>query len=110
MSMEGEHLKPSIGFVGMGYMGSHMAQRLLDASYQLTVYDRTEEKAQKVGQRGALVAQTPRDVGAGCQIVVVSVRDDRDQGGEMFGPDWTLAGEHGGETVIDLHISSTESH
>ena len=29
MSMEDDHLKPSIGFVGMGHMGSHMAQRLL---------------------------------------------------------------------------------
>jgi 3-hydroxyisobutyrate dehydrogenase-like beta-hydroxyacid dehydrogenase len=29
MSIEGD-LKPKIGFVGMGYMGSHMAQRLLD--------------------------------------------------------------------------------
>lgn len=25
MSMEGDHLKPSIGFIGMGHMGSHMA-------------------------------------------------------------------------------------
>ncbi len=29
MNMEGDHLKPSIGFIGMGHMGSHMAQRLL---------------------------------------------------------------------------------
>ncbi len=33
--------KPHIGFLGMGHMGSHMAQRLLDAGYQVTVYDRT---------------------------------------------------------------------
>ncbi len=49
--MEGDHLKPSIGFIGMGPMGSHIAHRLLDTGYQLTVYDRTEEKAQEVGQR-----------------------------------------------------------
>ena len=33
--MEGYHLKPSIGFIGMGHRGSHMAQILLDAGYQL---------------------------------------------------------------------------
>ena len=38
MNMEGDQLKPSIGFIGMGYMGSHMAQRLLEAGYRLTVY------------------------------------------------------------------------
>ena len=38
MNMEGDQLKPSIGFIGMGHMGSHMAQRLLEAGYRLTVY------------------------------------------------------------------------
>ena len=45
MNTKGDNLKPSIGFIGMGHMSSHMAQRLLDAGYQLTVYDRTEELA-----------------------------------------------------------------
>jgi 3-hydroxyisobutyrate dehydrogenase-like beta-hydroxyacid dehydrogenase len=45
-----EHSKPSIGFIGMGHMGSHMARKLLDAGYHLTVYDRTKEKAQELGQ------------------------------------------------------------
>ncbi len=38
MNMEGDQLKPCIGFIGMGHMGSHMAQRLLEAGYRLTVY------------------------------------------------------------------------
>ena len=102
MSMKGDHLKPSIGFIGMGHMGSHMAQRLLDAGYRLTVYDRTREKAQEVGQRGAQVAQTPRELAAGCQIVMASVTDDRAQEQVMFGPDGALAGVHGGSIVIDM--------
>jgi 3-hydroxyisobutyrate dehydrogenase-like beta-hydroxyacid dehydrogenase len=88
------HLKPSIGFIDMGRMGSHMAQRLLDAGYQLTVYDRTRERAEEVGQRGAQIAQTPRDLAAGCQIVMASVTDDRAQEEVMFGPDGALAGVH----------------
>lgn len=107
--MEGDHLKPSIGFVGMGHMGSHMAQRLLDAGYQLTVYDRTKEKAQEVGQRGAQVVQTPRELAAGCQIVMASVRDDRAQGEVMFGPDGALAGVHGRSILIDLSTVSPDA-
>jgi 6-phosphogluconate dehydrogenase (decarboxylating) len=55
--------KPRIGFLGMGHMGSHMAQRLLEAGYQLTVYDRTPENAQEAGRKGASVAQTPLGTG-----------------------------------------------
>ena len=93
--MEGDHLKPSIGFIGMGHMGSHMVQRLLDAGYQLTVYDRTEEKPRRWEQRGAQVAQTPRDLAANCQVVMACVRNDEAQHEVMFGPDGALAGVHG---------------
>ena len=109
ISMEGDRLKPSIGFIGMGHMGSHMAQRLLNAGYQLTVYDRTREKAQEVGQQGAQVALTPRDLAAGCQIVMASVTDDRAQEEVMFGPDGALAGVHDGSIVIDLSTVSPDA-
>jgi hypothetical protein len=109
MSMEGDHLKPSIGFIGMGHMGGHMAQRLLDAGYHLTVYDRTKEKGQEVGQRGVQVAQTPRDLAAGCQIVMASVSDDRAQAEVMFGPNGALAGVHGRSILIDLSTVSPEA-
>ena len=38
MTMQ-EQSKPTIGFIGMGHMGSHMAPRLIHAGYHLTVYD-----------------------------------------------------------------------
>jgi 3-hydroxyisobutyrate dehydrogenase-like beta-hydroxyacid dehydrogenase len=101
-------LKPSIGFIGTGHMGSHMAQRLLDAGYQLTVYDRTRERAEEVGKQGAQIAQTPRDLAAGCQIVMASVTDDRAQEEVMFGPAGALAGVHDGSIVIDLSTVSPD--
>ena len=106
MSMEGDHLKPSIGFIGMGHMGSHMVQRLLDAGYQVTVYDRTKEKAQEVGQRGAQVAQMPKELAAHCQVVMACVTDDEAQHEVMFGPEGALAGTHAGSTIIDLSTVS----
>src|SRR6266480_7116221 len=109
MSMEGDHLKPSIGFIGMGHMGSHMAHRLLDAGYQVTVYDRTKEKAQEVGQRGALVAQTPKELAANCQVVMACVTNDEAQHDVMFGPDGALAGTHTGSVIIDLSTVSPDA-
>ncbi len=109
MNMEGDHLKPSIGFIGMGHMGSHMAQRLLDAGYQVTVYDRTKEKVQEVGQRGAQVAQTPKDLAANCQVVMACVTDDEAQHDVMFGPEGALAGTHVGSVIIDLSTVSPDA-
>src|SRR5947209_3022428 len=109
MNMEDDHLKPGLGFIGMGHMGSHMAQRLLGAGYQLTVYDRTREKAKALGQQGALVAQTAKDLAANCQIVLVCVTDDEAQHDVMFGPDGALAGTHVGLVIIELSTVSPDA-
>jgi 3-hydroxyisobutyrate dehydrogenase len=109
MNMESNTLKPSIGFIGMGHMGSHMAQRLLDAGYQVTVYDRTKEKAQELEHRGALVAQTPKELAANCQVVMACVTNDEAQQEVMFGPDGALAGVHAGSVIIDLSTVSPDA-
>src|SRR5436853_398402 len=109
MNMESNKLKPSIGFIGMGHMGSHMVQRLLDAGYQLTVYDRTEEKAKALGQHGALVAPTPKELAANCQVVMACVTNDEAQHDVMFGPDGAIAGVNAGSAIIDLSTVSPDA-
>src|SRR5438105_9001596 len=109
MNIDSNKLKPSIGFIGMGHMGSHMAQRLLDAGYQVTVYDRTKEKAQELEHRGAMVAQTPKDLAANCQVVMDCVTNDEAQHDVMFGPDGALAGVHDGSIIIDLSTVSPDA-
>src|SRR5438874_2948857 len=97
---------PMVGVIGMGYMGSHMAQKLLAAGYQLTVYDRTEEKAQELGPLGALIARTTRELATRSDVVLVSVTDDVAQEQVMFGQDGALAGLHAGSLIIDLSTVS----
>src|SRR6266550_4114554 len=109
MYMEDDHLKPGLGFIGIGHMGSHMVQRLFDAGYQVTVYDRTEEKAKALGQRGARVAKTPKDLAANCQVVMACVTNDEAQHNVMFGPDGALAGTHTGSVIIDLSTVSPDA-
>src|SRR3989442_12079213 len=99
MTMQ-EHSKPTIGFIGMGHMGSHMAPRLLAAGYHLTVYDRTREKAQAI--QGATVAGTPKEAAANSDVVISIVTDDAAQEEIMFGPNGVLAGMHSGSAVIDM--------
>ena len=102
MNAERDKLKPTIGFIGMGHMGTPMTRRLLDAGYRLTVHDRIEERARKAEQWGATVAHTPKELAAKSQVVMSSVTNDAFQQEAMFGPDGALAGVRGGSMMIDL--------
>lgn len=50
-----------IGFLGTGLMGRPMAERLLAAGYQLTVWNRTVAKTAPLAEAGASVAETPAE-------------------------------------------------
>ena len=99
-----EQSKPTIGFIGMGHMGSHMVPRLMSAGYHLTVYDRTKEKAQAIA--GATVAETPEAAAAHSDIVISIVTNDPALEEVMFGPDGVLAGTHAGSVIIDMSTVS----
>ncbi len=99
-----EQPKPTIGFIGMGHMGSHMASRLISAGYHLKVYDRTKEKAQAIA--GATVAETPEDAAAQSDIVISIVTNDPALEEVMFGPDGVLAGTRAGSVIIDMSTVS----
>ena len=51
-----------VGFIGLGIMGSLQAMNLAKAGYELTVFNRTREKAEAwVAEHGGTVADSPRD-------------------------------------------------
>ncbi len=99
-----EQSQPTIGFIGMGHMGSHMASRLIRAGYHLTVYDRTREKAQAIA--GATVAETPEEAAAHSDAVISIVTDDAALEEVMLGPNGVLAGTHTGSVIIDMSTVS----
>ena len=103
MTMQ-EQSKPTIGFIGMGHMGSHMAPRLIRAGYHLTVYDRTREKAQAIA--GATVAETPEEAAANSDVVIPIVSNDAALEEVMLGPNGVLAGTHAGSVIIDMSTVS----
>src|SRR6266853_4438657 len=99
-----EQSKPTISFIGMGHMGSHMAPRLIRAGYHLTVYDRTREKAQAIA--GATVAETPEEAAANSDVVISIVSNDAALEEVMLGPNGVLAGTHAGSVIIDMSTVS----
>ena len=48
-----------LGFIGLGYMGSRIARRLIAAGYPLIVYNRDRTKATELANLGAEVAGHP---------------------------------------------------
>ena len=100
--------KPSIGFIGLGSMGTLMVQRLHQAGYQMTVYDRTREKAQEVAHQDIKVADSPRELAGACDIVMSMVTDNSALEAIMHGPDGALAGANAHTTFVDLSTVSPQ--
>jgi 3-hydroxyisobutyrate dehydrogenase-like beta-hydroxyacid dehydrogenase len=62
-----------LGFIGVGRMGIHMAGRLIEAGYEITVFDTNETAMQRLEQRGAKRAASAADVASRCETVLVSL-------------------------------------
>ena len=65
-----------VALLGLGVMGTGMADNLLKAGLPLTVYNRTRAKAEALRERGAQVAATPRAAARGAEVVISMVGDD----------------------------------
>jgi 3-hydroxyisobutyrate dehydrogenase-like beta-hydroxyacid dehydrogenase len=66
-------VKQELGFIGVGQMGIHMAGRLLEAGYGVTIYDINETAVARLVQRGARRAETPAAVASAAEIVLASL-------------------------------------
>ncbi len=58
-----------IGFIGLGIMGSRMAKNLLKNGFEITVYNRSKEKAEDLLKAGALWAESPRKLAEKADII-----------------------------------------
>ena len=65
-----------MGLIGLGNMGTAIAERLLDAGYSLVVNNRTLEKAEAFAALGADVAATPEELVERVDVVLTSLAND----------------------------------
>jgi 3-hydroxyisobutyrate dehydrogenase-like beta-hydroxyacid dehydrogenase len=84
-------------------MGSGMAQNLLCAGHEFTVYNRTRAKAQPLAEKGARLAASPAEAARNSEAVITMLPDDEAVDEVTFGEDGILAGL--GESAT--HISSS---
>ena len=81
-----------IGFLGAGTMGSAMIPNLLKGGHDVTVYNRTLEKARPLEGLGAKLSPTPRQAVEGVDAIISIVIDDAASKAVWTGKDGALAG------------------
>lgn len=94
--------KPTIGFIGLGGMGSRMAGRLIDDDFPVIVYNRNWKRAEAMAERGATIAGSPRELAQRSKFVLSSLSDDAAVEAMMFAPDGALAGAKPDTVIIEM--------
>jgi 3-hydroxyisobutyrate dehydrogenase-like beta-hydroxyacid dehydrogenase len=96
-----------VGFIGVGMMGHHMAGRLLDAGYDVIIFDTNETAMQRLEQRGAKRAASPADVASQCETVLVSLPTPDVVKTVAYGKDGVI---EGGKAKVFVDLSTTGSN
>jgi len=65
-----------LGFIGLGHLGTPIAENLLANTKQLYVYNRTAAKAQGLTEKGAVLCKSVKELASLCDIVFSIVSDD----------------------------------
>jgi glyoxylate/succinic semialdehyde reductase len=96
-----------VAWIGLGRMGTPMANNLVKAGYDITVWNRTSSKCK--GVEGAKVASTPAEAAKGAEFIFTMVADDTAMCDCILGENGVVSGLSGGEIVIDMSTVSIEA-
>ncbi len=97
-----------VGFIGLGRMGIGMAANLLAAGHELTVYNRSADKAQPLLARGARVAASVAQACSGAQVVITMLADDNALQAVACGDGGVLASLGGGAIHVSMSTISVD--
>ncbi len=95
-------MKQRIGFIGLGIMGRHMASHLIDAGYELSVYDIRSEVVDELVVKGATACQNCSETAANTDVVISMVPDSPDVEKVALGEDGILESARTGLIYIDM--------
>ncbi|XQW83619.1 NAD(P)-dependent oxidoreductase [Thalassotalea piscium] len=99
----------NVTFIGLGVMGYPMAGHLVKAGYNVTVYNRTNEKALAWQQDyQGQVALTPKEAAQNSDMVFICVGNDNDVRDVVLGENGALAGMNKQTILVDHTTASAE--
>jgi len=97
---------PVLGFIGTGVMGASMAGHLLSAGYELHIYNRTKERAEKLIEQGAKWEDSPAEVAKNSDIIFSIVGYPKDVEEVYLGKNGVVANARPGALLVDMTTSS----
>ncbi|AVT76522.1 dehydrogenase [Rhodopseudomonas palustris] len=103
----GEGARARVGFIGLGRMGHGMAGRLLDAGFDVAVWNRSKAKADDLIRRGARWADSPAEAARDARAILTMVADDAASQTVWLGPEGAATTAPTGALAIEC---STVSH
>lgn len=98
-----------IAFIGLGVMGYPMARHLVNAGFEVTVYNRTTAKAKRwAAENNAKYADSPKLASENADIVFACVGNDDDVRQIANGENGIFAGLKSGAIFVDHTTASAE--
>jgi len=98
-----------LGFIGLGVMGYPMAGHLSKAGHQVTVYNRTIEKAKKwINEFNGNLSHSPKEAAINSDFIFICVGNDEDVLSVISGDNGILAGLNKGSILIDHTTASAD--
>jgi len=99
----------TVAVVGLGAMGSRIARRLVEAGYEVLVWNRSPERLTPLVDIGAIATAIPREAAARAEVVITMLADPRALRAVAEGDDGIARGAHTGSTVIEMSTVGPES-
>jgi 3-hydroxyisobutyrate dehydrogenase-like beta-hydroxyacid dehydrogenase len=95
-----------VGFIGLGIMGQPMAQNVVKGDFQLTVFNRSSEKATPLADAGATVAPTPKAVAETSDVIILMLAGPEAIDAVLEGSEGLTAGMKAGQTMVNMSTVS----
>ena len=95
----------TVGFIGLGNMGSGMSRNIQRAGYPMVVYDIREEMTRPLLEGGARLASSPAEVAEQSDVTFTSLPGPREVEAVATGPSGVLDGIKPGGIYVDLSTS-----
>ena len=99
--------KHTIGWIGLGRMGEQMADRLIKAGHDVSIWNRTKSKADPLVKKGGKLVDKPSDLG-GTDVVFTMVSTGKDVDQVLFGANGVMTAAKVPKIVVDCSSISVE--